>query len=590
MIDYAKPSDSEASQLLTGVPCQHTIMMTSASAKPSTSHPWILPHFRETLRYPWSSSCEGLPPRHIFYDAKFYPYHTSKTTAPVFALVGNREIVVCRPSSTKGQGLLLLNVFRDLETAPSDWSIHSSSILNSCSWNYVEQSQPLLSVAGPSGLIKVLNALTGELVSTLIGHGAEINDLATHPLYPWILASASGDHSVRIWDLRRKIGLGENACLIICGHGHGHKEPVLTCAWHSLGAYLISGGQDHMVCIWAIPDLAPDSAFFGQDSKPDNTVRSSAETKVIHYPHFATSAVHSNYVDCVCFYGDLILSKAAEENKIVLWMVTGFNPKAPTPSPDSAPGTGTFNDTRSGFLSQEDRSEDLDRESPQQASESPKIPLLTRLLEFQVPFSELFYMRFSLLMPSFAHPDLHPVLAIGNTKTKIFFWDLMGLELGHDGGMTPSNTEDKFKRPNGKSKKRTGDFLSRRPLEGYTTADLRSESPLASSSRRSSSVVSTTNTSSPALPPMQEPEFSTTRTSPALFDTPPEATHLLPRMNKYRVSDPFTPVPAHYSHTPNVNYHLLARQTAWSPCGRWCVIAGESGSKDAMAAIYERWL
>lgn len=562
----------------------------ASSAKSSSSHAWIQPHFRETLRYPWSSSCEGLPPRHIFYDVKFYPYHTSRTTAPVFALVGNREVVLCRPSTTKGQGLHLLKGFRDLETAPSDWSLHSSSILNSCAWNYVEQPQPLLSVAGPSGLIKVLNAVTGELVTTLIGHGAEVNDLATHPLYPWILASASGDHSVRIWDLRRKIELGDNACLIICGHGHGHKEPVLTCAWHSLGRYLISGGQDHMVCIWTIPDLAPDGAFFGQCEELDFVERSSSETKVIHYPHFATSEVHSNYVDCACFYGDLIISKAAEENKIVLWMVTGFNPNASPPSPDSAPGTGTFQDTRSGFILSEAYGEVLNKEDSQEPSHSPKIPLLSRLLEFHVPFSELFYMRFSLLMPSRAHPDLHPMLAIGNTKTKMFFWDLKALEVGHDGGTTSSNNEEKFKRPDSKSKRKVGEILNRRPLDGYSGSDLRSESPLASSSRRSSSVVTTTNTSSPALLSLQEPEVSTTRTSPALIDNPPEAPHMLPRVNKYRISDPFTPIPAHYIHTPNVNYHLLARQAAWSPCGRWCVVAGESGSKDAMAAIYDRWV
>lgn len=565
-------------------------MMTLLSAKSPSGHPWILPHFRESLRYPWSASCEGLPPRHIFYDAKFYPYHTSLTTAPVFALVGNREIVICRPSTIRGEGLVRIHVFRDLEPVPDDWSIHLSSILNSCAWNYVEQSVPLISVAGPSGLIKVLNALTGDLVTTLVGHGAEVNDLATHPLYPWILASVSGDHSIRIWDLRRKIELGENACLIICGHGHGHREPVLTCAWHSSGTYLISGGQDHMVCIWTIPDLAPTSLFFDVGEKPAKALRSSAETKVIHYPHFATSAIHSNYVDCVCFYGDLILSKAAEENKIVLWMVTGFDSRALTPSQECAPGAGTFQETRSGFLPQSACTREPEITGSQEHLRASDIPLFHRLLEFQVPFSELFYMRFSLLMPTQTHPHLHPVLAIGNTKTKVFFWDLMGLEIGHDAGMTSPNDEDKFKRPDSKSKRKAGEPFSRRALEGYPASDVRSESPLASSSRRSSSVITTANASSPAMSSLQEPEVSTTATSPALFDPPSVVPSTLPRMNKYRINDPFIPVPAHYSHTPNVNYHLSARQAAWSPCGRWCVIAGESGSKDAMAVIYDRWV
>ena len=563
--------------------------MASTPAKTALSHPWLLPHFRETLRYTWSTSCEGLPPRHIFYDVEFYPYHTPSVAAPVFALVGNREIVICRPSVVRDEGLVRINVFRDLETVPEDWTIHSSSILNSCAWNRIEPSQPLISVAGPSGLIKVLNGLTGDLFTTLVGHGAEINDLATHPLYPWILASASGDHSIRIWDLRQKNEVGKPACLIICGHGHGHKEPVLTCAWHGSGAYLVSGGQDHMVCIWTIPNLAPDGSFFDTHQQLPNASRSASETKVIHYPHFATSAVHSNYVDCVSFYGDLILSKAAEENKIVLWMVTGFNSKASPPSPDSAPGTSTFQDSRSGFLSKAMHAEEARKIEHHENSQQPRIPFFTRLLEFQVPFAELFYMRFSLLVPSPTHPHLHPVLAIGNTKTKVFF-DLTGLETGQDGGMTSSNDDDKFKRPDSKSKKRSAESVSRRAVENYSALDLRSESPIASSSHRSSSVMTTTNASSPTIFPLQEPEISTTRTSPALFDATIEAPGILPRLNKYRVNDPSTPLPAHFSHTPNVNYHLLARQAAWSPCGRWCVIAGESGSKDAMAAIYERWV
>lgn len=555
--------------------------MTSAPGKSPLTHPWALPHFREYFRLPWSSLSEGLPPRHIFYDVKFYPYHTSLESAPVFALVGNREVVICRPSTTKGESLTYVNVFRDLEAVSEDWNMSSSSILNSCAWNYVDRRTPLISVAGPSGQVKVLNALTGELVTILIGHGAEINDLATHPLYPWILASASGDHSIRIWDLRRSMESGDNACLIICGHGQAHKEPVLTCAWHSLGRYLISGGQDHMVCIWTIPDLDADGSYFNRVDEPSVISRSANETKVIHYPHFATSAIHSNYVDCVCFYGDLILSKAADENKIVLWMVTGFNSKAPPPSSDSAPGIGAFQDTRSGFLEKGVRREE---------SLQPKIPVIARLLEFQVPSSDLFYMRFSLLMPSCAYPRLHPVLAIGNTKTKVFFWDFTSLEVGYNDGMHSSNDDDLFKRPDNKGKKRAGDSLSRKAIETYSASSFRSESPLAPSSRRSSSVMTATNSSSPAVFAPQEPEISTTRTSPALFDTTSELTNTPSRPNKLKISDPFTPIPAHYSHTPNVQYHLLARQVAWSNCGRWCVVAGESGSKDAMAVVYERWV
>lgn len=55
----------------------------------------------------------------------------------------------------------------------------------------------------------------------------EIEDLAVSPVSPSILASASMDHSLRLWNLdpARKT----HPCMLICA-GEGHKEGVLTIA------------------------------------------------------------------------------------------------------------------------------------------------------------------------------------------------------------------------------------------------------------------------------------------------------------------------------------------------------------------------
>jgi polycomb protein EED len=561
----------------------------------SSAHAFNLPRIRETIKLPYTKS--DLSPRHIFYDVKFYPYHTSSDVPPIFAAVGDRQTLLCRPSLEKGRSMSVVAALRDLETG-SD-----GAVLNSCAWNFVDQTEPLISLGGPSGQIKVISALTGKIVTTLIGHGGFIQDLATHPLYPWILASASEDHSIRIWDLRRRIEEGENACLILCGHGQSHKEDILTVAWHSGGRYLLSGGLDHMICVWTLPNLAPDADTLDEEKQTDNS-RSAAETKVIHYPHFVTSAVHSNYVDCVCFYGDLVMSKAAEEGKIVLWRITGFSSKLPPPGPDRAPKTAEFKDTRNGFMAPSFRPRNgkgngSSMTDAEEHVEEPQRPLFERLLELQVPDSNPFYMRFSLLTPSPSYPDLHPVLAFGNHNSKIFFFDLTRLELGHDGRNSSSHdstfAENGFLGPDDRRATKKG--VARR-LNSATSSNWPSHltgrgggsisspgtgspaPPSSPSSRRSSSIV-TGVSSNPQDGGRANSTAATSLSASGVVAGPVED------RVKYKIDNPFEPVKAHHTVTVRSVY-FTARQAAWSACGRWCVVVGETGN-DALGVLCERW-
>ena len=491
----------------------------------------------------------------------------------------------------------IVSAFRDLETG-SD-----GAVLNSCAWNFVDQREPLISLGGPSGQIKVISALTGKIVTTLIGHGGFIQDLATHPLYPWVLASASEDHSIRIWDVRQRMENGENACVILCGHGQSHKEDILTIAWHNGGRYLLSGGLDHMICVWTLPDLAPDAEIPDKGRHTESS-RSAAETKVIHYPHFVTSAVHSNYVDCVCFYGDLVLSKAAGEGKIVLWRIAGFNSKLPPPGPDRAPKTGEFKDTRNGFMAPSHRPEsDKSNGSPSIRAEKhgggPHGPTFERLLEFQVPDSDPFYMRFSLLTPSASYPNLHPVIAYGNHNSKIFFFDLTRLELGHDGRIPLAQdstfAESGFLGPDDRRGTKKG--VARR-LNSATSSNWPSHltgrgggstsspgtgspaPPSSPSSRRSSSIV-TGVSSNPQDGGRANSTAATSLSASGLVAGPVED------RIKHKIDNPFEPVKAHQTVTVRSVY-FTARQAAWSACGRWCVVVGEVG-KDALGVLCERW-
>ncbi len=70
------------------------------------------------------------------------------------------------------------------------------------------------------------------------GHEGRVFDLAFCPLYSGLLASASDDNSVRLWQIadddQREISKQTGVC-------SGHKDSVLRVTWHSEGRLLASG-------------------------------------------------------------------------------------------------------------------------------------------------------------------------------------------------------------------------------------------------------------------------------------------------------------------------------------------------------------
>ncbi|KAI9837390.1 MAG: hypothetical protein M1838_004836 [Thelocarpon superellum] len=114
------------------------------------------------------------------------------------------------------------------------------------------------------------------------------------------------------------------------------------------------------------------------------------------------------------FHGDLMLSKCARESMIVLWRIEGFSSTVSPPAPDAAPSTYEPADTRSAFGGR-----------------------YQRLLQFAMPNTGIFYMRFSL----FGQPHQHPILAMGDESGKVLMWDLQKLE----------GTSEMAQRPMGRS-------------------------------------------------------------------------------------------------------------------------------------------
>ncbi|KAF5969961.1 extra sex combs [Fusarium coicis] len=263
-----------------------------------------------------------------FFDVKFCPYQPLDAQ-PVFAAISKKHVVICTLSQTADN--------------------------NPC-----------------------------EVLSVIRDDDQDVNDLATSPADPSIIASASGDTSIRVWSLDPVHA--NRPCLVILA-GEGHSWDLLSLADFSNSSK------------WTLPDL-PTQAI-------TTPVR-------VHYPHFSTSAVHSGIIDCVAFYGDYILSRACHDNVISLWRIEGFSSANPPPPQSMAPTAQTTVPTNYDEASRLTRSAFVPTMSPQCPSQ------YTMLLQFHTPnCGPQFFMRFKLHFV----PDQHPVLAFCNAGGNVFFWD-----------------------------------------------------------------------------------------------------------------------------------------------------------------------
>ncbi|KIW63156.1 hypothetical protein PV04_10024 [Phialophora macrospora] len=505
--------------------------------------------------------------RFKIYDVKFYPYSDPSNTEPVVAIVSQKKVFIARLSAESDGVITMLHELEDEEEVQRG----DSSGLNACSWCYINHDRPLLAIAGASGQLKVIDAIDGIHFTTLIGHGhGVINDIVTHPIFPWIVATCSMDKTVRIWDLRRHSFRHESSTIIICGQANGHSEGVLTLSWHSTGRYLITGGHDNLVCIWTIPDLAVGSSFWW-GIEPQRRERSSDEVHIIHFPHFTSLAIHSNYVDCAKFFGDLVISKAAAEGKIVLWQITGFDTRKLPPSPVTAPKTEGYLDTRNGFVRTATRGMD-GVETVKVSPEYEDLPPFERILEFEAPKSDPFYMRFGLLLPSPDYPALHPTLAFGNTASEIRFWDLERLSLGYSLGLNTNKSSP--------AKKKRG-LVPRANRANIASQNMAAEQDSAIRLRGS-----TESSISSGLSTAQQ--TSTAATS-EISDDPiangPDPLIPLPDRTNLPIDRPDQLVKLHETViVKDLEYKrqkpFLTRTIDWSPCGRWCVAVGESASEN----------
>jgi COMPASS component SWD3 len=84
-------------------------------------------------------------------------------------------------------------------------------------------------------------------------HSAGINDVAWSPTQPFLLATASDDKSLKLWDLRSK----KNLHNILSPANRGHTHTVFSCAFNAAGTLLASASFDETVILWDVANGSP---------------------------------------------------------------------------------------------------------------------------------------------------------------------------------------------------------------------------------------------------------------------------------------------------------------------------------------------
>ncbi|CAD5213849.1 unnamed protein product [Bursaphelenchus okinawaensis] len=176
----------------------------------------------------------------------------------------------------------------------------------------------VLIVGGVTGLMRVIDPATEQIVGYLRGHGDSVNEIRTFPENPMIVVSASKDKTARIWNV------GLQHCLAIYGGGEGHADEIISCDLHVDQTYLVTASVDHSIKLW---DCRPETAVAQRIN--DSLDRSKREEIITlppietHFPVADTNDIHTNYVDCVRFIGKFIMSKSCE-HQMALWKFGTF--------------------------------------------------------------------------------------------------------------------------------------------------------------------------------------------------------------------------------------------------------------------------
>lgn len=118
------------------------------------------------------------------------------------------------------------------------------------SWAVGDNGSPLLACSGSNGVIRIVDCGKGSFLKSFIGHGDSVNELRTQTLKPCLIASASKDESVRLWNVNTGV------CILIFAGAGGHRNEVLSVDFHPSDVLKIAScGMDNTIKIWSLKEF-----------------------------------------------------------------------------------------------------------------------------------------------------------------------------------------------------------------------------------------------------------------------------------------------------------------------------------------------
>lgn len=229
----------------------------------------------------------------------------------MFASVGSNRVTVYKiTDKTLEPMLCFADPQKNEKFYCCAWAV-DSKLVTKKGEKSVEQKETVLLAAGDLGIIRIISPSNPQSIKYLSGHGGPINDLKVSPLDQKLVLSAGKDYTLRLWNIETE------ACIAIFGGVEGHRDEVLSCDFHCSGKRVISCGMDHSLKIWNFTSM-DEAAIELSEKYNDLKAKRSFPTVRKHFPTFSTRDIHRNYVDCVAWYGNFILSKSCEDT-IVCW-------------------------------------------------------------------------------------------------------------------------------------------------------------------------------------------------------------------------------------------------------------------------------